>query len=124
MIREIKFDYLIQSGNIFRHNYLTLATIEKGLNLALTFADKIHKRQFTGLKDKNGIEIYEGDIVKVQARFDHCVGPIFYNDDETSFCFTAKEDELPIAIQHRKLRGGWYGVEVIGNIYETPEVKS
>jgi len=65
--------------------------------------------QFTGLLDKNGKEIYEGDIVRGQHKI---IGD-----------WTAKVDFLATGI--------WFGgakfsevenYEIIGNIYENPEL--
>jgi uncharacterized phage protein (TIGR01671 family) len=90
-----------------------------------------HLMQYTGLHDKNGKEIYEGDIVKSQWQhngvdcYDYeLIGEIVFDSYYSSFRIENKDFNMPLCSIERETlcNEDNDGFEVIGNIYENTEL--
>ena len=71
--------------------------------------------QSTGLKDKNGKEIFEEDIVK----FFDSLYTVFYDNEEGSYRLKPHDERWVIDYMSNFSHGGNF--EVVGNIYENKE---
>ena len=85
-------------------------------------ADQTILMQYTGMKDKNGVEIYHGDIVEVFGSFTHEVvkqtGAFGYIPDEfTGFVSFAQNYHFEWTSEGKSNK-----IEVIGNRYDNPEL--
>jgi uncharacterized phage protein (TIGR01671 family) len=115
MNREIKFRtyYQVSKRFLYHIDIKDFSYIIDNIN----FDEYPSFQQYTGLKDKTGKEIYEGDILKYKQHL-----------------FNIVPEKFPIKIKEVKwlecegkwnvyeTRAGESEIEVIGNIYENPEL--
>lgn len=85
-------------------------------DIAFRFFDEVELMQYTGLKDKNGKEIYEGDIIKFTDNYNtdipEKIGVVKFNN--ASFYITDGAYSCYRWID--------INIEIIGNIYENPDL--
>ena len=77
--------------------------------------------QFTGLYDAHGKEIYEGDILKWKA--DNRLYAVIFNWGMFYASVEVCNQEIYGGFPLHALAGDEKGIEIIGNIYDNPELK-
>ncbi len=114
-MREIKFRAWHKNRKTFLDFYWAVDKLGRTFSILDKyvydeFTDEIELMQYTGLKDMNGVEIYEGDVVRF-------VTNVQILESEVTYChgmFTIKKygEKIPL----------FTGLKVIGNRFENPEL--
>ena len=118
-MREIKFrvwdkaNRTMAFGGSFRDIYPTMDREEWAYVIDTPHPDDCEIMQFTGLLDRHGVEIYEGDIVEdSSSRY-----KIIYHTDGFYLHNIYEPENILLQLRHCYLLN-----TVIGNIYENPEL--
>lgn len=140
IMREIKFRAKMVDSDEWMYGYLREVWGENQRNFVIapgkrfeydgyTDTEEDYVRpdtigQFSGLKDKNGKEIYEGDILMCVGQRSDNYGKKYYRKvlfQNGSFCMIDSESMYDSSMYNHVINGvlGW---EVAGNIYDNPEL--
>lgn len=99
-------ELIIWNSNVYANDSGNLSVNKlKGWSISDKFL-----MQSTGIKDKNGVEIFEGDILKDDLES----GKVVYDPDRTMWRVYGKDFDDALS--------DWWMGRVIGNIYENPEL--
>jgi len=126
-MREIKFRAFDKRKNIFLKGYSSVECLEQSENGT---REDIILMQSTGILDKNGKEIYEGDIVTVQLVASVIKSEVGYENGFFGVHTLSVSEMNGISSKNFSLypigkitnyQGNFEG-EIIGNIYENPDL--
>lgn len=124
-MRDIKFRAWDKFGETMITSDELLVANSPYLKHSFVDTKKLKLMQYTGLKDVNGVEIYEGDIVEFSSSWDKHVCTVSFNKCKFGFGIEIKgelgiNDDCDLS---SFMRGsGCNGYTVIGNIHQNPEL--
>lgn len=127
MNRPIKFrarHKLMGEMLYFSHGFTELAAFLEELDRTTGGGEQDYDwMQFTGLTDKNGREIYEGDVIRpVKAKVPHMDGKTLWEIwwNSALVCFELRRGDVMLGMLDDEIASVYF--EVIGNICENPEL--
>lgn len=125
-MREIKFRaFDVRTNKMWNHVMSLTRPEQTNITLVRETLDgdteglpttSLYIMQFTGLRDKNGVEVYEGDLIEGDL-FDHRLptrGEVVYDNEHGCYANKNLAGLTPLSSIDK--------IEVVDNIYESPEL--
>ena len=102
-----------------------MVQIKYQANYGVRELENVILMQFTGLQDENGVDIYEGDIINLSYEYfdghfrdNEIVGKVYFEDSSFRMSYKKYDEIREWRIDEPEI----LSIEVIGNIYENPEL--
>lgn len=122
-MREIKFRCFNAFANVMQ-SWEDMVNLNK-IHLLANQKPSYQIMQFTGLKDINGKDIYEGDILaddcirkELYDEGTYAYGVVLFKDGKFLQAYTHKDN----SVYYDDVTPIWLKIKVVGNIYENPEI--
>lgn len=111
-MRELRFKCLNKDLSSERTEWIKYGVMSKPHCIGGTYITP--DLQYTGLKDKNGVEIYEGDIILTETGY----FSVYWKKSQCSFyCRSLSKTRGIYGMNESRAKES----EIIGNIYENPD---
>lgn len=133
-MRELKFRGIATENDKYNHicvgDFVYGCFVETNIDCQILFGDgeqiSVDREtvgQLTGLKDKNGVDIYEGDLVELDTDYEKYISPVYFNGG--ALCLNVKwcdYDFTTIGWITSNPSIGVISLKVVGNIHQNPEL--
>ena len=103
------------------HKYASSLSCAQIVSMSMIAVDSATVGQYTGLCDKNGVKIFEGDILRDGQGDD---GVVTYLESVAQFCFMVGRNRWQLNEGDPNRPKHLQYTEVIGNIHDTPDLET
>ena len=117
---DVEFKEMVRVDALVLDEQVIKATYKNG-NVVKEDIKDYKLMQSTGLFDKNGKEIFEGDILNVESDEENLKVSVFWDDKHALFMFESKKYNEEYALAEL-FEENSYSLKIIGNVHANPEL--